>query len=136
MKYDIFSFAANVVKANALDSQSLKIHQNSVAQEEDVLESTVDCLIFGKKSSVKGWKFITEITLVSTINAMLFTDPLHVTTNNVDSDALVNIDECFKFALDQREAQLFFDLKLNFNSLLNRYLHDHISFKATAAEMH
>lgn len=121
-----------MVQANALNT--LKIDQNSVVQEEDVIESA-DWLIYGKKSSMKTCKFITNITLISAINVMLFTGPLHLTTNNADHSVLVNIDECFKFALDQREAQLFFDLKLKFDSVLNRYLHNRNSFKATTAEM-
>lgn len=66
---------------------------------------------------------------------MLCTGPLHVTTNDSDSDVVLGIDERFEFVLNQREAQLLLDLKLQFNAVFSRYLHNRSSFKVTPAEM-
>lgn len=127
-------FAANVTQTNAL--QPNQIHQRSVVKKTDLLDESdaaIEWLVFGIKSFRKTQKFISEITLVPAINVILLAGQLNMTTN--DSETILTIDDRWKFSLNEEEARLLLHLKLNFDSIFNRYLKNTNTFKATTEEM-
>lgn len=114
--------------------QSIKISAFSVAKEEEVV-NYAEWLAFGNKYSVKRRTFIKEITLISTIAVILLSDSLKLINGCPnDPDAELEIGECFKIIIDQREAQLLSNLKLKFLSIVDKYLHNHTEFVATTQE--
>lgn len=109
---------------------------SSVVRGDEILYQA-EWLIYGEKSFAKKLTMIKNITLISSINLLLFAGPLDLSLISMvrnGTDALVETDDWVKFTIDEREAKLLFDLRTAFTMMFKRFLQNHSDFQPTLDE--
>lgn len=105
--------------------------------DPNVFKAGADWLIHGEKSRISKYTLIRDITLVPSIDVILFAGKVNLPdlpTANEHEDIVFKIDDFIQCIVDESEARLLFHLRSKFASMFWRFLSNHKSFILTNDE--
>lgn len=129
-------------------NDDLKAHFSSVLcsggpgnfeTDPNIFKVGAEWLIHGEKSRVSKHTLIQNITLVPSIDVILFAGKANLSnlpTANEHEDIVFKIDEFIQCIVDESEALLLFQLRSKFATIFWRFLSNHKSFVMTNDEEH
>lgn len=106
--------------------------------DPDIFTAGAEWLIHGEKSSASKMTFIRNITLVPSIDVILFAGNINLANQpaaNQHDDTVFKIDEWIQCIVDVTEAELLFLLRSKFASVMSRFLLNHRYFMLTCDEV-
>lgn len=108
--------------------------------DTNVLNAEAEWLVYSSKFRISRLSFLRNITVVPAIDVILFGGTINMPERNIlpakdNGDTIFCIDDWIRIDVNQKEANLLFQLRLKFSSVLLRFLHNHRQFQPENKEI-